>query len=74
MGAVLYQPLSLKYFKHHTEVLANLEAELVNRGITELYSLVSDVGRLRYAEAMGFHGTDIMLTNGMEVVRKDLLA
>jgi hypothetical protein len=73
IDAELINPHQLSHIKHYFKVLSELEYSLLDKGITEVFAIVSDEKRWRFAQYLGFVSTGVVFNDKYEVVRKVLL-
>lgn len=72
IGAELVEPTKLSHIKEYFKVFLELEHNLLDKGYTEVFAIVGDEGRWRFAQYMGFEPTGLVINDNFEIVRKDL--
>lgn len=60
------------HFKHFRNVLEHLEVELMERGVTELYTTAKDLSNFNFCIAMGFRSNLEVILDKYEIMVKDL--
>jgi hypothetical protein len=72
IDAELIEPSKVSHIKRYLAVLAELEHNLRNKGVTEIFAVVSSKERYRFAQYLGFTTTNQVINDKYEVVRKVL--
>ena len=72
IDAELVNPHKVSHIKQYLRVLAELEHNLRNKGVSEIFAVVSSKERYRFAQYLGFTTTNQVINDKYEVVRKVL--
>lgn len=72
IDAELNKPSKLSHIKNYLRVLAELEHNLRNKGVQEVFAIVSSRERYRFAQYLGFETAHYVINDKYEVVRKEL--